>query len=654
MNIDVEHVTISGSRSAITRPDNNGNITLNAAQLYELPHFAGAVDAMKVLQFTPGVIAAADGDASIYVRGSDPGQNITLLNNAPVYSPSHLFGFFSVFNSAHLGGLSFLKSNIPAMYGSALSSVTDVRTRLTVPSQLSLEGNLGIIEADLAAALPLGKSDGLYLSARHSYTTWMASAIINQPDFGVNYEFGDFGLTYVHKFSKIGTLVVNSHLNRDNARLNLSIYDSHGKVGWWDSTTSAVLTSDISSTVRNESTLYATLYKNNVDLSITQHKVAAPSAVGDFGVRNNTTFSLDGATIDAGIDYAFRRVTPQTFSSSLTQDVTPAAVQHTHEGAMYASVRYQPFRHLELDAGLRLSLYGIGSEVEFHAEPRLLVAVPLSHRTRLWACYNKATQYLQFVPISNIGFATDYYLSSTSQNPPQVSHSFSLGYSQSALSNSLHWSAELFYRQLFNCLEYDARLTTMLSPNYDIEKYLYSGNGEAYGIELMVGYLSPRFDLQANYTLSRSLRSFAQINHGKAFAAKSDRRHNLSLMATYRPSERWTLSSTFVFASGAPYTAPTAIYSVGGAFMKEFGPYNGSRLPNYHHLDLSATYWFKSERFQRSGLNISLYNIYFHKNPIIISWAVFEDYHIDQTYHIRPRHHALYTFIPSVSWTFKF
>ena len=283
-----------------------------------------------------------------------------------------------------------------------------------------------------------------------------------------------------------------------------------------------------------------------------------------------------------------------------------------------------------------------------------MIAAPINNHARIWACYNKSVQYLQFVPISNIGFATDYYLSSSHKNPPQIAHSLSLGYSDSALNNTLHWSCELFYRQLFNVLEYDARLTIMLSPNYDLSKYLYSGNGEAYGLESMISYTTPKFNIQANYTLSRSLRSFAQINNGKAFASKSDRRHNLSLIATYKPSKRWTLSSTFTYASGAAYTAPTSIYSVGGAFIKEFGSYNGNRLPDFHHLDISATYWLKSDKFQRSGINISLYNVYFHRNPIIISWAIYEDYDIDKLYHISQRHHTLYTFIPSISWTFKF
>lgn len=654
MQVAVERVTISGKAHAVTLPDNNGNITLNASQLFELPHFAGAVDAMKILQFTPGVIASADGDSAIYVRGGDSGQNITLLNNAPVYTPSHLFGFFSVFNTPHLGGLTFLKSNIPAKYGYALSSVTDTRTHATAPSKLSFEGNIGLIETDIATAIPICDNSGLFLSARHSYTTWIASAIINQPNFGIDYEFGDFGLTFVHKFKRAGELIVNSHFNRDNANLNVAIYDSNGKVGWWDSTTSAILKSNITSSIKNESTVYATIYKNRVNLNITQHNIEAPSAINDFGASNNTTFTLDKATIDAGINYTCRLIDPQWFKSSLTPYIHKASRQNTHETAVYISSKYQPLRHLEIDAGVRLSLYKTDNDIFANFEPRIMIAAPINDHARIWACYNKSVQYLQFVPISNIGFATDYYLSSSHKNPPQIAHSLSLGYSDSALNNTLHWSCELFYRQLFNVLEYDARLTIMLSPNYDLSKYLYSGNGEAYGLESMISYTTPKFNIQANYTLSRSLRSFVQINNGKAFASKSDRRHNLSLIATYKPSKRWTLSSTFTYASGAAYTAPTSIYSVGGAFIKEFGSYNGNRLPDFHHLDISATYWLKSDKFQRSGINISLYNVYFHKNPIIISWAIYEDYDINKLYHISQRHHTLYTFIPSISWTFKF
>lgn len=86
--------------------------------------------------------------------------------------------------------------------------------------------------------------------------------------------------------------------------------------------------------------------------------------------------------------------------------------------------------------------------------------------------------------------------------------------------------------------------------------------------------------------------------------------------------------------------------------MREYGPYNGSKLPDLHHLDISATYWFHSRHFERSGLNISIYNVYARRNPLMVSWSI-EDNGTDKLY-LRERHHVIYTIIPSISWTVKF
>ena len=169
-----------------------------------------------------------------------------------------------------------------------------------------------------------------------------------------------------------------------------------------------------------------------------------------------------------------------------------------------------------------------------------------------------------------------------------------------------------------------------------------------------MGYTTRKVNLQLNYTLARSMRQFSEINNGKAFAARNDRRHNFSMIALYEPSKRWSLSATFVYATGAAYTAPTAIYTVGGSILKEFGPYNGSRLPDMHRLDLSATWWMRCRMGRRSGLNFSIYNVYARNNPLMISWAVFYDHGDHSIIHISKRHHTLSTIIPSISWTFSF
>mgnify|MGYP003483383182 CR=1 FL=1 len=176
---------------------------------------------------------------------------------------------------------------------------------------------------------------------------------------------------------------------------------------------------------------------------------------------------------------------------------------------------------------------------------------------------------------------------------------------------------------MFNVVEYDSRILDVLFGTADHKTMIHSGEGESYGIECSIGYSDSKIDAQLNYTLSKSLRLFEEINNGKPFPAHSHRGHNLT----------------------------TLIYISGNAFLREYGPYNGSKLPALHHLDLSVTYWFKCRRLSKNGINLSVYNVYARRNPLMISWdAQFRD----GTIHINERRHIIYTILPSISWNIKF
>ena len=651
--VNMERITVSADNRTMHEADKNGNYSLNMDALHAMPHFAGAADVMKILQFTPGITASTDGDAGVYVRGGDAGGNRTLLGGAPVYSPAHLFGFFSVFNTPHIGGLTLLKSNIPASYGSALSSVTDIRPHGTVPERLTAEGNIGIIESDAALQIPAGKKTGIYLSARHSYTSWLL-AIINNDNTSLNYEFGDYGITIVHDAGHAGRLVVNSHFNHDRAKMHLGQYDSDGKLRWHNSVTSAALRTRLRKNIEMENTAYASLYSNTLSINMTGNHVHSPSSLHDFGVRSITTLQAPRIKVQTGAEWALRRVEPQKLTTSLVPSNRETVTRNTHEAAIFISAEYSPARLLDIDAGVRLSMHAYGKDIFAYPEPRVMLSLPLTANSRLWCSYNFSVQYLHLVPQSNVSFATDFYVGSTRKNPPGRSHNFDLGYRHSFLGGALSLSAEAFYRRMTGVIEYDTRISTMLGSNYDTDEFLYSGDGESYGAEAMLSYSLGRFNIQASYTLSRSLRRFDEINGGMPFAAKSDRRHNLSLVCVWEPSRRWTLSATFLYATGGAYTAPTAIYMNGGSILKEYGPYNGSRLPDFNRLDLSATWWIVRRGAKRNGINISLYNVYARKNPLTVSWAVFRDHADPSIFKITQRRHTLYTIVPSISWTFRF
>lgn len=645
----VDDVVVAAHQKAISTPDQAGNISISMDALKSLPHFAGAVDIVKLLQYTPGVAATPEGNTALYVRGGDTGQSRLYVNGAPLFAPSHLLGFFSVLNSAHLSGLTLYKSGIPAMYGSATSSITDIRTHSYVPHKFTAEGNIGLIESDLALQIPTSERFALFLSARHSYLV-VLSTILNMEDVTLKYEFGDYGAGLVGDLGRAGRVIVNTHFNNDRLRANVATYNSDGNLKWWNALGTIALESKVGDRVTLKNMVYSSLYSNLLGLAITNQHFDVTAGVEAYGASSIATVDLEKIDISTGLNYEYRRVRPQNIIGPTTS-VSPNLLERTSEAALFAEAKWEAHRHLIIDGGVRLSLFA-NNKTWCYAEPRLMISVPISSRLRFWASYNQMVQYLHLVPQSNMSFATDFYISSSEATPPQLSHNLSLGYNQSILSDRLNWTVELYYRQLQNVIEYDSRIFEILSGDANHHTLLYTGRGESYGAEFSINYSDNRFDLQLNYTLSKSLRQFDQINNGRAFYANSDRRHNLSLLGVWKPSPRWTLSATFIYATGAPYTATEGVYIGANVLLPQYGAYNGARLPDLHHLDLSATYWFKCRRLEDSGINISIYNVYAHKNPIMLSWDVYAD--SQGSIHIEEKYHTIYTIIPSISWTFKF
>ena len=648
LHYSVDDIVVSAHKQVISVPDKSGNISINMSALQDMPRFAGAVDIVKLLQFTPGVMATQEGNTSLYVRGGDSGQSRILINGVPLYSPSHLLGFFSVLNPTHLSGLTLYKSGIPASYGSSTASVTDIRTHTYLPERYAIEGNIGIIESDAAVQIPIADSFGLFLSARHSYASWLTDLIpVNVAT--MRYEFGDYGIGIVGELGKVGRLMINTHFNSDNTKAFVKSYSSDGNLNLWNGLGNITLESAIGKRTTMRNTLYSSIYNNLLDVSVTSNRYGVSAGVESYGAANNTTIDLNAINLTVGANYEYRRVRPQYIVAVAEKEATSAPLELTHETAIFANANYRTLNDIDLNTGVRLSLFK-HDRIWCYPEPRISISMPLSETMRVWASYDMMVQYLLLAPQSNMSFATDFYVSSSSKTPPQLSHNLSLGISDSR--NNIRYGVELYYRYMANAIEYDTSVFEVLTGDNNYTTHLYSGRGESYGVEGNIGYTTSTLDLQLSYTLSRSLRQFKQINNGNPYPAHSDRRHNLSMLASWRPTPRWSLAAPFVYATGAPYTATKGIYIAGNNFLKEYGSYNGGKLPALHHLDLSATYWFKRSKDRHSGINISVYNVYAHKNPIMISWDVSIDE--DKTIHIKEKEHTVYTIMPSISWIFKF
>lgn len=646
----MEDISIVGKASPLTIGDQHGNLSLNMDSSRHLPRIGGALNYMRLLQFTPGVAATAEGAGNIMVRGGDYGQNRIILNGAPLYTPSHLLGFMPILNSSYLDNLTLVKSNIPAEYGSAASSVIDIKAHTTLPERLTFDINLGIISSDATLQLPLGEKCALFASARRSYASWLMRQL-NVRDSSIDYEFKDYELGLVADLGPAGLLNFNTHYNYDAGLAHFYQYSVEGKFDWWNSASSAVLTTPLGDNMVMENTIYASLYNSGIDIRLVDVPMTVGSILHDYGFRNISTFEGEQAEFSWGADYAYRTIVPQYIHTE--QLNTTPSTDTTHEMSLFASAEWEPLPIMRLYTGIRMSLYR-NDRSWFYPEPRLMLTFPITPLKHLTVNYNMMVQYLQLIPQSNTSLASDFYIGAMKGYEPQRSHNFAVGYKERNSSGSLSWSVEGFYRRMYGVVEFDRLVTHLISESYNYNNYVHIGQGEAYGLESSLSYIGKNYTLRANYTLGKSLRQIEGFNNDKVFPANSDRRHTLSVLATYEPSPRWILSTTFVYASGAPYTAPTAIYTSGGTIIAEYSSYNGARLDAIHHLDLSVSYCIPSKMLRENTINISLYNAYAHRNPLMTSWEVTKPNSDSNDIRIKERIHYLYTFLPSISWTLKF
>jgi outer membrane receptor protein involved in Fe transport len=241
----------------------------------------------------------------------------------------------------------------------------------------------------------------------------------------------------------------------------------------------------------------------------------------------------------------------------------------------------------------------------------------------------------------------DFWAPASTQMQPQSGNEFSIGYFQSIRKDDWELSADLFYRTMNHCVEFFQSFPNEANGSYTDN--IYAGNGRSYGLEILLKKNYGRLTGWLSYTLGRSERTFEEINQGKTFPARFDRRHDLSLVSSYSFNEKWDASIVYVYATGNAYTLPSSWYFINNTPVKEYGDYNSARMPAYNRTDLSVNYWYRKD----NAINFSIFNVFMLNNPIYIFMNV-EQEKESGNIQVDVAQKKLYTLIPSVSWRFKF
>ncbi len=605
-----------------------GALHLRVADLKNIPTIGGERDIIKSAQLLPGISGGTEGTTDFFVRGGNGDQNLVLLDEATVYNVGHLFGFFSVFNSDALQDVTIYKGGFPSYYGGRLSSVMDISQKEGNLKTWEVNGGVGLISSRLMVEGPLLKDKAsILIAGRRTYVDEVFSWVgVKLPYYFYDLNWkANYVLNENNRFFYSGYLGndVLSVVEDDESDINNFDFQFGFNLGnithslRWNHIYNAKLFSNI--------TLTSTNFDYDIGGKLDDNNLLVQSRITDYTLKSRFTyFKNEKSVINFGTEVIHHSFQPNVVSTSGTiseflknQEAEKLSFQ---EVAFFANDdRVLIKNRLKLNYGLRLSSALTGGSLYGGLEPRVSSSYVLNEFSSFKASYSRMKQYLHRVSSSTISLPTDLWYPVTPNVKPQSADQVSFGYFLNLDVIQSAFSAEVYYKKMNNLIEY--REGTNLLLNSQFENDLVQGEGRAYGIELLLRREVGRFKGWVGYTLARSERSFEQLNQGKTFPAKYDRRHDLSLVGSYELTERISLGAVWVYASGARFTGRIGSYVVPNPSLTNvevlpiFSSRNEMSMSPSHRFDLNITIKSKSKRRWQSEWQFGCYNLYNRATP---------------------------------------
>lgn len=650
----IKEIIITGRKQSLPVAIQENTWIIKPDFMRTLPHFMGDTDPLKVFQLLPGITTGGDLNGSIYVRGSEPGHNYVSIDQIPVYNPSHLLGIFSVFNNDHFSSFSLQKSYISGEYDGRLAGVLEMTPGDSVLKKPEVKGNTGILASRVTTGIPTGRNSTLYLSLRATYINPILSLIEGQfqQSTTIRYSFQDYNLTYVCRPGQNRKIVINGYFGTDLMKYSEYQYQSMGTMRWTNALGSVRMERKFKNDLLFTNRLYATRYATRLNVHQNELYLGLPSALFETGYKGQLKGTLKNTRFQAGVHFASYYIKPEypqtkNFLDGINDNIPPSQKATGLSGYFELERNIGSIR---LQTSLRYSGNKMASSYSGGLEPRMQMTYYLPRGQELYGSFLLKRQYINQIVVSSIGFPLDFWVSSSNKIPAQKALEWNLGYKLPVNSNYYTLSVESYFRQLKHQSLFDGGLYDMITKNYTIEEHIATGKGINYGFEILFTKNYGKLRGWVSYTLAYAKRRFPRLRQSW-FPAKYDRRHNLNICMTYHLNSRWNFSSVFIYASGNATTYPEAMYMVGENAVTVYSPYNGSRMPAYHRMDISANYTFGKKRNQ--SLNFSIYNIYKRHNPLFVQMRV-KPSSSDKSLQIKLRNMPLYSILPSVSYTFNF
>ena len=636
---------------------------ISMAEAKLLPAILGEVDIIKVLQLKPGVKSGGEGTAGFFVRGGSNDQNLILVEHAPVYNPSHLFGFFSVFNSDAISNVTLYKSGFPSQFGGRLSSVLDVEMRKGQADSFEVQGGIGLLASRLTINLPIKKKKlSLLVSGRRTYADIFTNAINqlnrNTQDFTPipAYYFYDFNGVLDYKINDKNKLSLNGYFGNDYFRFK---GNNFGANLLWGNRSATLEWTHRANSQMNVSTAYFTsgyLYRINTGFSAISSSLG--SRIWDQGLINNWNYFINEKhSLKFGASAIYHRFTVGEFGISAEfTDIKGGQKIEAGEFGAYLSHTWKINNSIELLSGLRNSTFNNNGKIFNNLEPRIALKTSLNANTTIKASYARMYQYLHLVSSSAASLPTDVWYPSEDGISPQRSDQISLGLHQAISQNKFFASIEGYYKWIDNAIDFRDGAQLFANPN--LSKEFVFGRGWAYGMEAYIEKKKGKTTGWIGYTLAWSWRQFDKINDGIAFHPRFDRRHDISVVIMHKLSNRTSLSGTWVFSTGNFATIAGGRFAFQDVLPNQISATpdyvrrNDFQMPPTHRLDLGLVRKLKTKRGE-ADITISLYNAYSRRNPFFVFYEE-ETNDAGQTTAFKPTLVSLFPILPAITYNFKF
>ena len=618
----LDEVEIIQNRAATFVERDGSQMVVAADELKEMPKFLGTSDPIRYMQSLAGIQTNNETSTGLHIQGCEDYQTLVSINAAPIYYPNHPLGLFSTFIAPHFESITIEQAEHSGTMGNRIGGRVDFETQHNQPKRFSMEGNLGLISADLSMAIPCSKKHSLFLSARTSYINWLYGKLLKiREDYALRYHFMDYNLTYAGQLTDKDELVISGFYSRDKINLNMDIDIGAELPISWQNITGSAYWNHRDNWGNWRTSVYYSSFDNAIQVASGLADVQTDALFSSVGIKNKVDLPLtDAITFSASADYEHYIVRPLFFRlkgiNTFESETEPRHYEHADEAGVGANIRHDVRPWFAYEIGFYASLYAHQSKTYLALDPRATLHFYPAEHHELALHYGMYHQNFHKAGLVSGGMPMDFMMLATENFQPEWSHSVNLRYTADFLNKQYNISAELYFKQMYNTLESTGNVLQLLNQPFSYDVYMKRSDGRNWGLNVMfqrsrgivTGYIS--------YTLGWALRRMPDLEgiQEYVYPASHERRHDLKIVLNSQFAKRWHIGAMFVLASGIPYTKPEEVYVFNGDLFFRYGRHNGANVPLYHRLDISASCDIIKKNEHELGINVSIYNVYAHKN----------------------------------------